>query len=64
MAATNWEVGEDRTQINPMWFPQYVTKTLITVRYNLMKMIDAEQPRPADVDPEVWATLFARRETP
>lgn len=40
-----------------------MTKTLINVRHNLMKLIDPELSKLVEVEGQVWETLSARRKS-
>lgn len=41
----------------------YVTKILINICHNFMKLIDAGLQKPAEVDQHVWDTLSAKRKS-
>jgi len=59
VALADWTV-KGGLEINPGWYAQFVTKTLINVRHSLMRLIDLDLPMPVGLDPEVWETLKAK----
>lgn len=50
-------------RLSEKWMGPIITKILITSRWRLNTLIDAGQPKPADVSEEQWNTLVRRRKT-
>lgn len=58
-----WEIRGLKKKINKRWFKPLITKTLITVRWQLNHLIDLKSPKPPEVTNEQWNTLVSSRGT-
>lgn len=50
-------------KVSEKWVGPIITKVLITTRWRLNTLVDAGQPKPADVTQEQWNILVRRRST-
>lgn len=58
-----WDMLGQSFKLNNKWMAPIITKVLITTRWRLNTLIDAGQPKPADVTDEQWDTLMRRRKS-
>lgn len=60
---TDWEMCGDAERVSEKFFTPIITKTLITARYRINQLIDANQKRPDDVPAPYWKKMVEIRST-
>jgi hypothetical protein len=59
----DWEMCGDASRVSEKYLTPIITKTLITTRYRINQLIDADAKRPDDVSGPYWKKLVALRHT-